>query len=373
MHYLVTSDVHLGHRKTPTLHIANSFRKCILNKQHKDIKVLFISGDLFDRLLDANSKDILIILELLDQLLNYCFVNKIKLRVLEGTPSHDWNQPQILPKLNDMRVENKVDLKYFRSLDIEYMADENKYILYVPDEWVHEHDELERQIEEKLLHHGIAQVDIAIMHGQFQYQFAGIPYMGFHFKEDYFLKLVKGFIHVGHYHNYTSFDRIVANGSLERLAHRQEEDKGYVIVKGTSYEFIVNPNAYIYKTIPVTKRTTLNKLDKDISQYPHNSYIRIQMTRDHPFNINFQELKVRYLDYFMERIVKGDESGNNSITDIISDTELELMDSFIIDTDLKETLTSLVLTKYSLTDPEKNVFNNYLNVFNDIGISTGAD
>lgn len=366
MQYVVTSDIHLGHRKTPTEHIAKSFRKCILNSKHKDSKVIFISGDLFDRLLETNSRDILIILELMDQLLNFCYQHNIKLRVLEGTPSHDWNQPQLLPKLNDMRTENKVDLKYFKVLDIEHLVEENKYVLYIPDEWVNCHEELERQIEEKLKHHAISQVDIAIMHGQFQYQFAGIPYTGFYFQENYFLNLVKGFIHVGHYHNYSSFDRIIANGSLERLAHRQEEDKGYVVVKNDSYEFIVNPDAYIYKTIAVTKRSTLNSLDKQILSYPHNSYIRLQMTRDHPFNINFNDIKLRYLDYHIERRIKDEESVSSSVTDILSDDDLDNIPTFTVDTNIKQTLEWLVKSKYDLSDSEEARLTHYLQVFNDL-------
>lgn len=366
--YLVCSDIHLGHRKTPTLHIANSFRKCILNKHNKDVKIIFIGGDLFDRLLDVNSKDILIILELMDQLLNYCYVNNIKLRVLEGTPSHDWNQPQILAKLNDLRTENKPDLRYFKNLDIEFMPEENKHVLYIPDEWTHCHDSLEKQIQEKLNQYAISQVDIAIMHGQFQYQFAGIPYTGFYFRENYFLNLVKGFIHVGHYHNYTTFDRIVANGSLERLAHRQEEDKGYVVVNGNSYTFIKNEDAYTYKTIPVTKRSTLNTLDKAINLYPPNSYLRIQMTRDHPFNTGFQELKLRYMDQKLERLVKGDDTDTGITSDVLSDNELEVLDSFIIDTNIKETLKAIVVAKYDLTPTELSKFDGYLEVFNNLDV-----
>lgn len=366
MHYVVCSDIHLGHRKTPTLHVANSFRKQILNKHNKEAEVLFIAGDLLDRLLEANSKEILIILELFDQILTYCFNNNIKLRVLEGTPSHDWNQPQLLEKLNNLRDVGKADLKYFKALDIEYMVDEGKYILYIPDEWVHCHDELERQIEVKLREHGISQVDIAILHGQFKFQFKDIPYTGFYFKSDYFLKLVKGFIHIGHYHTFAQMSRIIGNGSLERLAHRQEEAKGHVVVKGDSFTFIKNEDAYIYKTIPVNKKTTFVELDKKIGKYHKDAYIRIKMTRDHPFNMNFQEVKLRYLDYHMERLIKGDESETSLVTDIVSDEDLAVMDSFIIDTDIKETLKTLINTKYDLTAGEISKLDDYIKVFNDI-------
>ena len=87
MHYLVIGDVHLGHPKTPTSHIVKTLKKHILSVKNKDIQVLFIEGDLFDRLLDLNSKEAQEIIVFFDYLLSYCYDNKIKLRVLRGNLS----------------------------------------------------------------------------------------------------------------------------------------------------------------------------------------------------------------------------------------------------------------------------------------------
>ena len=57
MKYIVTSDIHLGHKNTPTEHIIRSFKTHILNDKNKDIDVLFIAGDLFDHLLYLNTKE----------------------------------------------------------------------------------------------------------------------------------------------------------------------------------------------------------------------------------------------------------------------------------------------------------------------------
>ena len=360
--YAVTSDIHLGHRKTPTTHIANSFRTCILTQQNSDLDVLFIAGDLFDRLLDANSKEVLTSIELINHILNYCFHHGIKLRVLEGTPSHDWNQSQLVTKLNEMRGERQVDLKYFQVLDIEYMVEENKYILYIPDEWTHNHATIEKQIAEKLQSHGIAKVDLAILHGQCEYQVAGIPYQGFRYNETYFLNIVKGFIHIGHYHSYSEFDRIRANGSLERLGHGQEEDKGYVRVDGDNCVFHVNKNAFIYKTHRVTAKTTLVKLDDLIYRYPKEAYIRLQLPKDHPFNINFNELKLRYMDYNVDRLVK-EEKEVTSVKDISLDVELIGYNLHAIDTDVKQLLRDSILPKNNFSPAELRYFESIIEVF----------
>lgn len=366
MKYATCSDIHIGHIKTPTSHIISSFKNSILTEQNKDLDVLFIAGDLFDRLLDLNSKEVHLIIEFFNYLLTYCYSNNILLRVLEGTPGHDWQQSSTLVKLNDIRT-HKCDLKYHRFLDIEYIERIDKHILYIPDEWTNSHDDLELQIQEKLNQYSITKVDIAIMHGQFKYQFAGKNYNGFYFKEEYFLNIVNNYIHVGHYHMFSKFDRIIANGSLERLAHGEEAAKGYVIVEDDKYTFIENKNAYTYVTLNITNSTTLERLDKMISKYPVNSYIRLLINKEHEFNINFNELKLHYLDYHMKKIIKeniSDSSG--SVNYILNDDDIELSNTFTIDSDIYNLLQNNIKAKYELNDSENLKLLNYIEIFKDV-------
>ncbi len=366
MKYANTSDNHLGHLKTPTAHIIQSFKSSILTESNKDLDILFIAGDLFDRLLDLNSKEVQLIIEFFNYLLSYCYSNNILIRVLEGTPSHDWQQSSTLVKLNDIRT-HKCDLKYHKFLDIEYIERIGKYVLYIPDEWTNSHDELELQIQEKLNQHSITKVDIAIMHGQFKYQLAGKKYNGFYFKEEYFLNLVRGYIHVGHYHMFSKFDRILANGSLERLAHGEEAPKGYVIVEDDKYTFVENTNAYTYVTLNITNATTLERLDKLIAKYPVNSYIRLLLSKEHEFNINFNELKLRYLDYHMKKIVKENLSDiSGSISYVLNEDELEISNTFTIDNDIYTLLQNNIKVKYELTDIENKKLLGYIDIFKDL-------
>ncbi len=362
MKYITISDIHLGHKNTPTTHICNTIRTQILSQQNKNINILFIAGDLFDSLLDANSKELLLIIDLFNDLLTFCHTNNILLRVLEGTPSHDRNQSEILVKLNDIRT-NKCNLIYHKVLDIEYIKEYNKYVLYIPDEWVHDHIILEKQVQDKLLEYSISQVDIGIFHGQFAYQLVGKKYSGFHFKEEYFLPLVKGFIHVGHYHTYTSFDRIIANGSLERLAHGEEQAKGYVKVEDSNYTFIENTNAYTYVTINVTAATTLERLDKLITKLRPDSHIRLLLSRDHPFNITFQDLKLRYLDYNLKKLIKENISESSSVTYILTDSVLDVSNTYTLDANIHDTLFTNLTTKHTLVETEIKKLLKYIEVF----------
>lgn len=364
MFYLVTSDVHLGHPLTPTEHIVQSFKDSLLTEQNKAADILFISGDLFDRLLDLSSREVHLIIGFFNYLLSYCQTNNIKLRVLEGTPSHDQRQSELLVKLNDIR-KTKCDLVYHKQLDIEYIEDLNKYVLYIPDEWFNKNDDVNLQIQKKLNEHNINHVDIAILHGQFQYQTLGKKYEGFFYEEDYFLNLVKGFIHIGHYHTFSSFDRIIANGSLERLVHGEEDPKGYVTVRDNNYTFIENPNAYTYKTINITAATTLERLDKQIFKLPKNSYIRLLMSKDHPFNLTYPELKLRYLDYSLKKKIKETASEDEAITYIINDDGVEFGNRFVLENNIHETLLSIVKSKYSLNSVEEAKLLNYASIFKD--------
>lgn len=362
MRYLVTSDIHLGHPKTPTKHIIASFKKHILNSKNKDIDVLFIAGDLFDRLIYLNTSETQLIIGFFHYLLNYCYNNNIILRVLEGTPSHDWYQSNLLVKLNELR-DNKVNLIYHKVLEIEHLKEFNKYILYIPDEWIKTQEDLELQINNKLKEHNISKVDIAILHGQFKYQTKGLHVPGFSYDESYFLNLVKGYIHIGHYHVFTHFDRIIANGSLERLVHNEENPKGYVIVNNDTWKFIENPDAYTYITINITNKYTLTKLDKVINQYREDSYIRLYMSKDHEFNNIYQELVLRYNRYNLKKKIKEEVSGNNSVTYILSDDSLDYSNQEYIETNIYEALINKVNSSYQLTEHENTKLINYASVF----------
>jgi len=292
--YLVVSDIHFGHNNTPTLDIAQKLEKMIFNE--KDIDIIFIAGDLFDRLLDFNEPAAHEVIEFGNKLIVHCVKNKIVLRILEGTPSHDWKQSNIFEVINK-NLNNACDFKYIQRLSIEYMEKFNLHILYIPDEWTHDHSDLERQIEVELNRHGISEVDIAILHGLFNFQdvSGNIP---FKFKEDYFLKLVKHYIHVGHIHTHSYYDRIIAQGSFDRLRHGEEESKGYVIAqidtdnpKNDLWVFRENFQAHIYKSITIGKKTSIERLKAKISKLPVGSYVRLIIDKDHPLYFSIDQIK----------------------------------------------------------------------------------
>ena len=73
----------------------------------------------------------------------------------------------------------------------------------------------------------IEQVDLAMMHGNFKYQLP-MPSIHMHTEEDY-LSIVRYYICINHIHTASVYGRILAPGSFDRMAHGEEEDKGYRI------------------------------------------------------------------------------------------------------------------------------------------------
>jgi len=362
--YIVVSDIHLGHQKTPTKHIVINLLSNLLTEENKVLDIIFIAGDIFHRLLDLNSNDSHEIIYFFRSLLHYCSINNIKLRVLEGTPSHDWQQSKILLRLNDT-----CDLKYINILDIEYMPDLNINILYIPDEWNNDHSSIEKEINAKLIEYNISKVDIAIMHGQFKYQTLGKMHVGFYYNEEYFNNIVKYYIHIGHYHTYSYNGKIIAEGSFDRLSHGEEEDKGYVKAyidnNICNYEFIINKNAFIYKTINVRKGMTLKKLDDIIFNLPIGSHVRLLMSRDNEFNVNYSEISLRYIGYNIKRLIKEDTENKISVNYILENDEIDFNTDSYSNGDIINSIYDILITKYNFNELDIEKAKEYLDIFKD--------
>lgn len=354
------SDIHLVHRNTPTRHICENIETYAMTEENKDADFFIIAGDLFERSFEAGTEELRIFLIFIDKLLVYCYENGIRLRILEGTPRHDCEQPMMIPKLNNIR-ENKVDLGYFHQLDIEYVPELDVSILYIPDEWCNDHDVLERQIQEKLLEKGLTHVDLGVFHGVFEFQVLGIPYNGFKFKESYFLSLVTGFIFIGHYHSHMSFDHILGMGSFDRLNHGQEEDKGYIVTIGNTWGFKKNENAFTYKTLKLTKRDTVIELDKKIEGLPVGSHVRLAMAKDHPLNIDFSSLIVKYIDYRLTK--KMDKDSEKSLSHLLNDTTFNLTTFDFLNKNLKDIVIDRLKESHTLSNNQLSKLDGFLELF----------
>ena len=298
---LFISDIHLFHPKTLTSTIANELRHYFT--KDLDVDIVYIGGDFFDRL-STLPKDIVVeAYECIYYLLKWCKDTDTQLRVLEGTPSHDWRQSKWFITINTLSNIN-ADVKYIPDLSIEYNDRYDIYTLYVPDEWNSDTSITLNEVKSLLKNKGIEKVDIAVMHGQFNYQLPEIAKAPKH-NEDEYLNIVKYYISIGHVHRHSVYDRIIAQGSFSRLIHGEEEAKGFVIATiykdgNMEYKFIENTLATKYIDIDLTDKSLEESnilISNRLSTLPDFSYIRLITLDTHPFSKNLDTIIRQYPNF----------------------------------------------------------------------------
>ncbi|QBJ02596.1 SbcD-like subunit of palindrome specific endonuclease [Pseudomonas phage Psa21] len=250
--YLSLGDVHLGHRSTPTAMIIRNLELTITDELLKEVDMLIITGDLFDRQLNNGDEVVHQINRWITLLMLRCAAFKVMIRIVEGTPSHDREQSRFFTEQR-VNADIDVDLHYTKNLSIEYIERLDSYFLYVPDKHNPSTDVTLAEVKLRMAELGIEKVDFAIMHGAFSYQLPAIVPEPTHNEEEY-LKLVKHQILIGHVHLMTIRERILAAGSFDRICHNDEGAKGMfkVTVKddGTwENVFIENRGAKKYVTL----------------------------------------------------------------------------------------------------------------------------
>lgn len=374
--YLVLSDVHLGHRKTSTKFILKNlyelFQDFSPRSRFRNVKIIFVAGDLFDRRLDHTSSDYVEILVFIARLFHFAKDYGIKIRFMEGTPSHDWKQYSLLRPMSSL-VKEGLDFRYVDNLEIEHMADLGINILYVPDEWRPTAEETLLEVKDLLKAKGLEKVTIAIMHGMFKYQVHGIPLKdsilaAVHDEQEY-LSLVERYINIGHVHKFSFFERIVAQGSTDRISHGEEEPKGLVLMtidedkRNDRFVFIQNKGAKIYKSISVDGldlEQAMAKFDKETKGLPLDSHVRIISRKNHPIVAGLRELQIARSDYniTIKTLEDLEEEGNLIQSKTVIDT------TYTPITITRDNVNTLILegvmAKYSLSSDELNQLNSLL-------------
>lgn len=297
---LVFSDVHLYHDKTKTEHIVFGLRIALADTEKlRDVDIIFISGDLFDHSVFMPNKDTEYVINFIYHLLNMCAKYDIVLRILEGTPSHDWKQPKMIIDINN-NLPNPVDVRHVVNLSIEHIDRFGIDVLYVPDEWGTGCNDTYQEVKQLLIEHNLDKVDLSIMHGCFEYQFpvnlVGKPDV--HNEKNY-LDITRYLIIIGHYHTPSIFERIYVPGSFDRLKHGEEEPKGHLeftIFKDGAYDvkFIENKRAMIFKTFDFADAEVgdvVTSLRKYLGKKTNECFIRILANKEDAVYNGVRDLK----------------------------------------------------------------------------------
>ncbi len=280
------SDVHLLHRLVPTAHIVQNLRRITPDDESmRDVDIIFIPGDVFDRSVPLHNPEIPLVIEWITYLFYICDKYGIMLRVLEGTPGHDWKQSQLFVDIHTS-LNSAVDFRYIQVLEIEYIAKYDINVLYIPDEWRTRCCDTWNDVVLCMQRHNLKQVDIVAMHGAFPHQLPQLwdGAIEMH-NPDNFLNITKYIILIGHIHKYSRYKKIISHGSVDRLAQGEEGPKGWIevtIFEDDTWEhrFIENTNAYFFRSIDLSDKdmdecdAAVNKLLTELGN--RHGYICIQ-------------------------------------------------------------------------------------------------
>lgn len=290
----VCGDIHLGHARTPTSLIINNLKQYFLNPVVLDgVKLLVFEGDVFENLLDLPDLCVGDIQEFAAYCVRLAAQMNIVFLVLEGTPLHDRKQSRIFVQQNERLREmgyKPAELYYVETLSILRVESLGLDILCVPDECNHTTQETQTQVDALLKSKGLTQVDYAVMHGCFRYQVPQISKDHIKFDEDFFLERVKYLIFIGHIHQASRYERILASGGYDRLCHGDEVVKGGLLCTvrpdGTwTARTIENKGAMTYKTVTCMDadlEDSFTRLQKAVKNLRLGSFVQIESEGKHP-------------------------------------------------------------------------------------------
>lgn len=346
LHIACVSDIHIGNKRNTAPEIISNLRKAFPdNAETAMLDIIFLAGDVFDDLLTLNDNDLATIDLWICSLLHLCAKHDIVLRVLAGTGSHDWSQSERFITINEIAKTN-TDVKFVKDLSIEYIDRFGINVLYVPDEWESSTDKTLDQVKSLLSAKGLSKVDYAIMHGQFHYQLPPVVKAPKHNEEEY-LALVKELIFIGHVHKFSRYDRIIAQGSFDRLNHGEEEPKGHVratVSKNSNREiaFVENTTAKKFITIDCTYLSldeTISKIDNNVNALPDASFVRVMGDSSNPIFSNMEMLIRRYPLLLFSKLIKDTDEETVEL--------IETDDVFIPITITPDNIVSLLLARLS--------------------------
>lgn len=348
------SDIHLGNRRNSASEIIKNLRRAVDdNPETAKLDIIFLAGDVFDTLLNLPDDHLSEIDAWIKHLLTVCVRYDILLRIVEGTPSHDWKQSRRFVDINELWGIG-CNLKYFDDLDIEYIPEIDRHVIYVPDQHASTTDKTLAMAQDLMMAKGLDQVDIAIMHGHFEYQLPPAAHSQPKHDAKAWCAMVREIICIGHDHHHSRFEKIVSQGSFDRLTHGEEEPKGHIeahlLGDGTAQiTFIENEGAKQFISIDVTEPMDMDDLvalvNRRVKDLPISSHIRLLVRPDHPLLKARGFTQQQWPEFYWDPIkVVADKEEE-------VETELAEVPAFNAIAITKDNLKTLLLERYAKSFP----------------------
>lgn len=362
------SDIHFG--ALPAERLYNELDKVFFNhiKNMTRCNYVMIEGDLTDSKLSFNDKDSMYLIKFMDKLIKLCIKYRVsKIRVLQGTISHDLNQ---LENFNHYTKKSNIDFRIIRTVTEEMLFPDFN-VLYVPEEYVEDSNEYYRQFLDKENDY----YQLIVGHGTFDFMafvnqksesekhIKNAPV----FKSNEFLDVTNGAIIFGHIHTPNTFKNIYYISSFSRWCFGEEQPKGFIeyIYSTKSKKFnvkrIENTYARKYVTFDLDnsfKNKNLKSEDKikiinDLKEKNKVDFIRIKFDKD---NLDDEGDALILKDYFSNSNVKLNITNNLKKETTKEDKEFEDKYSFIFNKDYKlETIISKFLETKNINLEEEEI------------------
>lgn len=252
------SDLHFGHLRVPSKDTASDIRMHLFPYLDATVDILFIAGDVYDRLISMNQYDSITVFELFTDIFKLCNEYDITLRIIRGTFSHDHRQVQFIDTLYK-KIGIPLNYRSFDELFIEYMEKFDIHVLYIPDNLPFPtKNDIFDQINIFMKALNITAVDYVVMHGELNHLVFGHVNINAFTAAD-FEKICRRFVFSGHIHKPLLYKNTISIGSFNRLAHNEEEHKGFWVIQEKPV-FVPNKTATIFKTLNFTSIETVEDL-----------------------------------------------------------------------------------------------------------------
>lgn len=265
------ADLHYGHPRIDHSlmyqNLCNYFYPKVVESH-----IVFIAGDLCDTLLNMGSGHTMYLLRFIYDLMAISKKHGTKIRILQGTFSHDRNQASTFEAfVRDKSScftgidETPIDMKVVSKISVEEISDfvhngishpDTLKVVYLPDSLPYKKgEEVVDKIKEIYQLVGWSKADLLIGHGTFDFALPpNIPLPPCTYSTDMFEDIVDGQIVMGHIHTHYRSKNVSYTSSFERIAHNEEEPKGYLYLekhKGDKWRifFKENKGAVLFKTI----------------------------------------------------------------------------------------------------------------------------
>lgn len=241
---LAIADIHFGVTKDDD-HLYKELDEIFLNYIREDcnsIDMIVICGDLADREINMNEKSGKLLTRFVLELENLCYEKKIKLIIIKGTMSHDYNQLENFRNLeiihpSTFKIINKVEI-----LEVNTSRNNKLKMLFIPEEYIEDPNSYYSPFLDK----NTSLYDFIFVHGTFD--FAGYvsklsntdrserPIKGSPtFSSAKFRDIAYGCTIAGHVHTCMNNNNVYYCGSFSRFAFNETEEKGF-------FDILYNPN-----------------------------------------------------------------------------------------------------------------------------------